>query len=502
MTFPRKAKTENKAINRLWKRAGALFIGLILSPMVVWGDEEPLALKTDDFPKPYIFKDRGMGHFEPKFSLNQSGVLPVWLSLSLQQRTRYETLDRQFRSGASGSDQVLSLRTLAQATVHLHSDWKIQLEFQDSRAERVDSGTAMSTAIVNAAELLEANLQWLQKGLFQEGSRSLLRGGRLTIDIGKRRLVARNRFRNTKNAFTGLDWIWQARGGTQVRALFTLPQIRQPSSSAALLGNEVAFDKETFDRVFWGIFISTPKLLSNDRGEIYVFGLHEKDGPGLATRNRQLITPGFRWYRSPRKGQFDYEWESVLQFGQSRATTAVTDTRNLDHIAHLHHIETGFTFPAPWSPRLVLAFDFASGDGNPADGRNGRFDPLFGATVFDYGPTSIHRAFIRSNITGPGAKLIVRPHPRITASIHYRAFWLASDTDVWAGNSGLQDPSGNSGSFLGHQIFLRGLWQVLANVQLESGFTYRMDGDFQDRVPNAPHQDNSLYSYASLTLSF
>jgi hypothetical protein len=502
MIYSKYSIAEKKRMDRFWKQTGGWLIGLILFPMIACGNENPLLQTTNGFPRPYIFKDRGMGSFSPQYSLNQSGMLPEWLSLSLQQRTRYETLNHQFRSRASGSDQVLSLRTLAQATLDLHADWKIQLEFQDSRAEWGDTGTAMSTAIVNAAELLEANLQWLQKGLFQGGSRSLLRAGRLTMDIGKRRLVARNRFRNTKNAFTGLDWIWQARTGTQFRALLTLPVIRQPSTSTALLDNEVAFDKETFDRIFWGIFISTSKLFSGDKGELYVFGLHEQDAPGLATRNRQLITPGFRWYQPQQKGQYDYEWESVLQFGQSRATTATTDTRNLDHFSHFHHVEIGYSFLAPWSPRLVLAFDYASGDDNPADGRNGRFDPLFGATVFDFGPTSIHRAFIRSNITGPGVKFIVRPHSKVTAYLHYRAFWLASDTDVWAGNSGLQGSSGNSDSFLGHQIYLRGIWQAFANAKLEFGFVYRISGDFQETAPNSPRPSDSLYSYASITFSF
>ena len=453
-------------------------------------------------PLPYVYKDKGMSDTKPKFSFNESGVLPDWLSLAVQHRTRYETLNSQFRSGSTGSDQVLSLRTLAQATVRLHPNFKIQLELQDSRAELADTGSPINTSIVNAAELLEANLQWSTKGLFQEDSRSLLRGGRLTMDIGKRRLVGRNRFRNTKNAFTGLDWIWQSKKGDTVRALLTLPVDRQPTTQAELLDNDASFDDETLDRVLWGVFFATPNLPCGNQGEFYLFGLHEDDRPDFLTRNRQLYTPGFRFYRPAVKGQVDYEWESIFQFGTSRATTAATDTQDLDHWAHFHHVEMGYSFAAAWSPRLVLAYDYASGDNNPNDGTQGRFDTLFGASVFDYGPTSIHRPFIRSNISGPGVKFSIRPHKHVSAYIHYRVFWLASDTDVWAGNSGLRNITGMSDSFLGHQLFLRGKWQVFANVHLESGVAYRIDGNFQDTAPGSPREGNTLYSYIQTTFSF
>jgi Alginate export len=483
------------------RKIGWGLVLLILTPALVWAGNSP-PKDDDSFPQPYVYSDRGLGDAEPRFTFNESGALPGWLSLAVQHRTRYETLNNQFRSGSTGNDQILSLRTLAQATIRLHPGFKIRLELQDSRAELTDTGTRLSTAIVNAAELLEANLQWFAKGLFQEDSRSLLRGGRLTMDIGKRRLVARNRFRNTKNAFTGMDWIWKAKSGNTVRTLLTLPVKRLPTSQAELLENKAVFDKETLDRIFWGVFFATPNLPWGDKGEFYLFGLHEDDGPTFATRNRQLYTPGFRLYRTKKKGRIDYEWESILQFGTSRATSAATDTRDLDHFAHFHHVEVGYSFSAPWSPRLIMAFDYASGDDDPNDGKNGRFDTLFGATVFDYGPTSIYRPFIRSNIMGPGVKLTARPHKRVSAYIHYRAFWLASNTDVWAGNSGLQDPTGESGSFLGHQLFLRGRWQALANVQLEGGVAYRIDGDFQKTIPNSPREGNTVYSYIQTTLSF
>lgn len=456
----------------------------------------------DLYPKPYVYKDKVIPDTQPRFTINQSGALPDWLSLAVQHRTRYETLNHQFRSGTTGSDQVLSLRTLAQATIHLHTDYKIQLELQDSRAELADSGTAISTGLVNTAELLEANLQWLAKGLFQKESRSLLRGGRLTMDFGKRRLVSRNRFRNVLNAFTGVDWIWKAKSGETIRTFFTLPVNRQPATQAELLDNDASFDEETLDRIFWGVSVATPNLPWSGQAEFYLFGLHENDGPDFLTRNRQLYTPGFRFYLPANKGQIDFEWETILQFGTSHATTAATDTRDLDHFAHFHHIEVGYTFDAPWSPRLILAYDYASGDGDPNDGAQGRFDPLFGATVFDFSPTGIHRPFVRSNITGPGVIFSIHPHKRVSTYIHYRAFWLASDTDVWAGNSGLRDPSGGSGSFLGQQWFVRAKWRVLANVQLEGGIAYRIDGDFQDTAPGSPREGNTLYSYIQTTLSF
>jgi hypothetical protein len=453
-------------------------------------------------PKPYVYKDREIGNTGPRFSLNDSGLLPNWLSLAVQHRTRYETLNSQFRSGTTGSDQALSLRTLAQATVRLHPSFKIQLELQDSRAELADSGTALTPGIVNAAELLEANLQWLSKGLFQENSQSLLRGGRLTMDIGHRRLVSRNRFRNVLNSFTGVDWIWKAQSGNTVRTLLTLPVRRQPTTTTELLNNDASFDKETLDRIFWGVFFATPNLPWGNQGELYLFGLHENDSSDFLTRNRRLYTPGFRVYLPPQKNRIDYEWESILQFGKSRATPAVADTRDLDHIAHFHHVEVGYSFSAPWHPRLILAYDYASGDNNPNDGTNGRFDPLFGATVFDFSPTGIHRPFIRSNITGPGVIFSVHPHKLVSTYIHYRAFWLASDTDVWAGNSGLRDPTGQSGSFLGQQVFIRSQWQVLPNVQLEGGIAYRINGDFQKTVPNSPREGNTLYSYIQTTFKF
>ena len=121
---------------------------------------EPPLIDSGSFPQPYVYKDNGRGGTEPEFSIKRSALLPDWISLGVQQRIRYEMLKNQFRVGASGNDQVLSFRTLAQANLRLHPQLNLHLELQDSRQELADSGTNLTTAIVNSAELLEANIYW------------------------------------------------------------------------------------------------------------------------------------------------------------------------------------------------------------------------------------------------------------------------------------------------------------------------------------------------------
>ncbi len=439
---------------------------------------------------------------ENRWSLNDAIGLPEWLSITGEHLTRYETLNSQFRANSTGSDQILSWRTLVQTEVHFNKNFRIKAELQDGRAELADEGSRMNDSIVNTVELLQAHISWSTEDLFATGSTSELRGGRLTMDIGNRRLVARHRFRNTIQAYTGLDWKWTAKEGNQVRAFFTLPVDRKPKDIPSLLDNEVEFDEETTHQILWGIWYTHPQLPGGNKGEIFVVGLHEDDGSEFATRNRELYTPGFRFYRPAKKGDFDFELQSVLQFGTSRATTASSDTNDLDHLAHFHHVEAGYSFDAQWSPRFLIEYDYASGDDDLNDGTSDGFDPLFGPNVADFGPTSIHTAFVRSNLNSPGVRLQVRPDKNLYAYLSYRAYWLASATDSWAGASGLRDASGNSGRFLGHQLFLRVQWQLFPNIKLDSGVAYRMDGDFQDTAPNSPREGNTVYSYIQTILSF
>jgi hypothetical protein len=109
---------------------------------------------------------------------------------------------------------------------------------------------------------------------------------------------------------------------------------------------------------------------------------------------------------------------------------------------------------------------------------------------------------LRTNLHTPGARVVISPDKSFNAYLSYRAFFLASATDAWAGSSGLRDPSGRSGTFLGSQWALRARWQTTANLFFEGWVVYRKDGDYQDRVANSPHVGSTIYSLLSATISF
>lgn len=426
---------------------------------------------------------------------------PDWLSLSGSQRTRFETLDGQFRAGRNGGDQVLVFRTTLHGELRLE-DLRLSIELADSRAKLADSGTPLSTGIVNTLELLQAYVRLTTDDLFAEGATSVLTAGRMTMDVGSRRLVARNRFRNTINSFTGLDWQWTGADGRHARAFVTLPVDRRPKRFAELIDNERSFNRASTDVVFWGLFYQPPDLPWGDDGEAYLFGLHERDSARRATRNRQLLTPGIRLRRPAAKGAFDYEIESVFQLGTSRSSTAATNTTDLDHFAHFQHVEAGYSFDAFWSPRLAAQFDYASGDRDPNDGANERFDTLFGARRFEFGPTGIYGPFARANLITPGLRLQLKPRSDIGVMLAHRAYWLASDRDAWT-TSGVRDTTGTTSSYLGQQVEARLRWDLLpGNLRLEAGAAHLFDGTFMKDAPNATRQGDATYVYTQLAFSF
>ena len=413
------------------------------------------------------------------------------LTVHGQLRARVEALDGQFRPGAAGSDAVLLLQTDI-AAEYRGAGWRIGGELVDARGYFELRNSSISTKEVNAIEPVQAYIGAdLAKGLSATA-------GRFTLALGNGRLVARNNFRNTTNAFTGarLDW---KRDDATATVFWTMPQRRLPDNAADIRDNAVRFDKEGSAEQFFGSYVSL-KSGQRDTLDLYALRLIERDAADFATRDRHLLTSGVRFERAPSPARADAEIEAAWQTGSTHRTSAPTDTDRVGVTAWFAHAEAGWTFAAPWRPRIALLFDYASGDSGK--GRYGRFDSLFGARVREFGPTSFYGPVGRSNLISPAIRIEAVPEKAWDVVATARLLRLDSATDSFA-NSGVRDRNGDAGRNAGAQLDGRvRYWLVPKRARLALGAAWLSKGRFLTSAANAPATGDTHYAYAEVTFSF
>lgn len=400
------------------------------------------------------------------------------LTLDATHQARLAHLADQFREGAPGDDTLLSLRTTVDAQLRLDVV-RVEVEVADIRAHLADANTPLNTGMIDPLDLLQAHA-----GVEVPIGAAALRAriGRTTLDLGSRQLMARNRFRNGINAFDGVLVDWTA-PGLEAHAFAFAPVTRLPDTPEGLADNALEFDAPQFDDWLYGGFVH--RAFSPDlHAEVYVFLLDAAEG-------RRLTTPGFRLYRPRARGAVDAWFELMVQVGEA--------SPEVDHRAASGHLALGYTFAAWATPHLSLLYDFASGDRDPDDAVDQRFDPLFGIARPDFGPTGLWTAFSRRNISTPGLRAEARPHPRLDGMLDVRAVWLDQARDAWVG-ARLRDPTGASDPYVGEQVEVRVRWQAVPRqATVEIGGAWLHQGAFVDaRRPDAA---DPLYGYLQLNLT-
>jgi hypothetical protein len=431
---------------------------------------------------------------DTSWRLQSAAGAPEWLSISGSYRVRYEYMENTFRVIGPAQDEILVSRLRLHARASGEQFYG-GLEFEDARAWLHEDLTPVGNDDVNALEPLRIYVGYRTKDLD-------IQAGRMTMDVGSRRLVSRNRMRNTTNAFTGVQVTWNIPDRYAMHAFLTMPVARLPNNLERdrLRNNEFELDQEHRERIFWGLHLSGVRVGNAVDTEWYLLGIKEEDRPGLPTRNRDFVTLGTRWRRTA--GTWAFEFEGAIQDGKNRATILPIDVTDLDHRAWFAHLDVTRKLAGEWQPRIILRFDYASGDKDPDDGEWNRFDTLFGDRRWEFGPTGIYGALTRSNILSPGAALRLQPRESTDVRLDYRAAWLASDRDFMP-TAGLRDRDGNSGSFIGHQLDARWRWvSASSSVTFELGAAYLWKGEFLKNAPLAPPPSNTFFGYVSTMLRF
>jgi hypothetical protein len=408
-----------------------------------------------------------------------------WLSVSFEQQSRMQFLDGQFRAGLEGSDQALELRHTFKAEANFDS-FSLTTEVADMRTYFSDSGTPLDGTITNPLDILQVNLTLPFTSLLSSDDGGFVKLGRFTMDQGGRRWVARNRFRNTVNSFSGVH-AKLSDGDTGYELFYTLPTNRRFDGDP--LDNKPKLDNEPGDTRFWGAFFVTQLPGLPDFFETYLYGL-EENRQALDKRERfDILSTGIRMYRRPAKGQWHYEAEAMFQFGDSPALDSFSPQRN--HRAQFLHLEAGYSFEMPWQPRLSLIYDYASGDENPLDDETNSFDSLYGVPRPEYGPTGIYRAFVRNNISTPGLLLNLQPASNVDAFIKLQDYSLAAEEQGWR-TTRYQHPGNLGEDHVGTQLETRVRWHLLSrSLTLEAGYTWLDAGDYMKLVD----KNNAHYVY-------
>ncbi|HEY8539483.1 MAG TPA: alginate export family protein, partial [Steroidobacteraceae bacterium] len=419
------------------------------------------------------------------------------LKLSGSFRTRYEAIDGQPRPGLDSSQDLLTFRTTLFAE-YTWNNLRIGGELYDSRAYSSEAGSGVSTGEVNAFEPVQAYVAVDFKDSLGEGTSVSAQAGRFTLNLGSRRLVAADDYRNTTNGYTGLRVDVKRAGGPSASLIYTLPQRRLPDDLPSVLDNDIELDEESSALKLWGGIVTLPSAIGRSALELSYFNLREKDQPDLATRNRQLHTWSARLFKDSAPGTWDYDLEGMYQTGSIRASTA-ENAEVLDVNAYFYHLEVGYQGSGAWTPRFSVEYDEASGDDSSR--HYGRFDTLFGMRRGDLAPSGIYAAVARANIRAPGLRLEVTPSSRLDAFVSYKALWLESRTDSFS-SSGVRDPTGRSGNFAGHQLDTRlRYWLIPKMLRFEGDVVLLFKGRFLEAAPNAPRTGDTHYYSLNLTMS-
>jgi hypothetical protein len=395
-----------------------------------------------------------------------------WLDFGIEQRTRWEYRDDDFRKPNLQRDNEFLLRSrLYLGIKEIMDPFRIAVEFQDSR--EFNSDFPEDNRDVDESDLLQAYGELFFEDALGDDRPLRFQFGRMAFDYIDRKLVARNRWRNTTNSFDGFRLqLGQQSNDWQLDFLAVQPVVRTFRQ----------FDNPNESQFFYGVVGAWRRWSQHVSFEPYYFFLDQDRDREIPERN--IHTLGLHTFGPIAGTNFDYDTDLAYQWGHDGT---------LGHRAFFGSGELGYTFKHDWKPRISLGGVYASGDRDPTDDMAERFDRLFGAGHFysdlDY--------FTLRNVISPTLRVEFQLHKKLRMDTAYRGYWLASDSDGWTETT-RRDRTGRSGDCVGSEIDLRARYQLTEFAELEVGYSHFFQGSFVD---NTGPSDDSDFFYVQTTVA-
>jgi hypothetical protein len=314
-----------------------------------------------------------------------------------------------------------------------------------------------------------------------ESDKVAVRVGRQELFFGEQRLIGH------------LNWTNTARTFDAVRGTVRNGKARVDVFSASVVRfYEGQFNKRMDGDNLHGAYAALNILPNKGTLEPY-FLWRELSGVAAETGGLAKLSSKMVGARAAGKlpANFDYALEGIGQFGSaggdevrawgSRVTLANTLTK------------------VKFKPRVVTAFDYASGDSNPTDGRRETFDQLYPT-----GHDKIGLADIVGwkNTAAARAGVEMKVSPKLGLSSYYHSWWLADPHDALynaPGNVVAKVAAGTAGRHVVQEADIQATYAFNSLFNIAVGYAHLFPGTF---LKNATPGDTHRFSYLMATYSF
>jgi hypothetical protein len=415
-----------------------------------------------------------------------------WLDAGLDFRERYEWRENDIRRPFLDTDHNFLHRTRAYLGVREILDpLRFALEFEDARNS--NSVYPADTRDVNKTELIQGYGELYFKGALGAddlgNQRPLrLRVGRMAWESVDRRLLANNQWRNTTNNFEGMRLnLGQEANDWEIDLWGVKPVIRDTED----------FDSRNGDVWFYGGILNWRRWSDVITLQPYYMGLKQRSRVGQPSR--EVHSPGLRGFGVFPGTNIDFDLGALYQFGRDAGR---------QKSAWAYIVEFGYTFPQAWKPRLSVFYGYASGDRDPTDGDDNRFERFFGFAR----PWSADDNVIFENIKTPKLQFAFEPRKGLAVDGGYSWYWLASDRDrfnnllngINGDNRFNRDRSGASGDYLGQSIDVRVRYELTSRIDTTIGYSHWVNGGFvqtRQRVALGETTDTTNFLYCEVSIS-
>ena len=407
--------------------------------------------------------------------LKQISIGPGALDVGGSFRMRYEFYDNFTIKKYNTDDRgyLLLERFRLNLDYRLSKDLHGFVQLQDAHYWLSDLHTrdfSQACPYENPLDLKQAYLEWRHIGDTPLG----FKAGRQTIAYRKSRVWGPGNWGNVGR------YVWDAAKLNVDTELLELDGI---------YGQRVHYDFNQFDEDHWdfdvcALYAKLKKLPAKvDLFYTYKRDHHDSTVGEDGTDDLDSHSAGV-WVDGVVRDRIDYGGVFAYQFGDW----------GKDRIrAYGFNARSGYTFAAPWKPRIGAQISCATGDDAGADGKHETFDGLLGSVATFYGRMNL---VAWKNLEDYEANFSVKPSKRIKIYVDYHFLKLAEREDAWyycTGKAQRRDATGASGSTLGQEIDVRVKYDVNKYVKLMFGYSHFFPGRYVRRTAGGHHDADWFY---------